>query len=340
MRMRLALLGWAASGLLAACTKSGQSNQAAAPDSAPGPLSFADHAPRADKEKVLVITPFSSTTHALWRGLRDSVSEEMDVVTLEAKGDAGVENWEQTLDQVHPKCVVLIGNASARRYAEVEQRRSDEIPTVVLMSSFAHEVVSGLRHGTGIAYEVPGVTSFVRLRRLYERPIRRVGVLFRDGFDDFIAEQGRLAHLEQVELVGRSVTGDLGPRALRLRLKELLEQGGVDALWVLNDNALLTSELLRSAWLPELRGRDLPVVVGVENLVSSELKFGSVAVVPDVEALGVQAANLLYDLRDSDWRTSGKALELPLSVRTIVDMNQTSLKMAPGAASSVDLHVE
>jgi hypothetical protein len=326
----LALLGAA---FVVAC--GGQ--QKAASSTEAKPVRFVDKPQRPGKDRILVLTPFSENTFSLWNAMRDEVSEELDVVTLESTPALTTAALGARMDEVQPKCVILVGNSSARQFASLQDAREETPPSVVLMSSFASEVVAGIRNGTGIAYEVPGVTSFVRLRKLYERPVRRVGVIYRGTFGAFIDEQRGLAKLEEVELVGRAIDGTLAPRRVRLALKELLQGEHIDALWVINDNALLTPALLRGAWLPELRGYRLPVVVGVSSLVNSELNFGSVAVVPDHEALGVQAANLLFELLDEEWEIGDRSVELPLSVKTVVDMTQKEqLKMRPDAADFVD----
>ena len=326
----LALLGAA---FVLAC---GGQKKAEAPGQAKA-VSFLDKPVRPGKDRILVLTPFSENTYSLWNAMREEVSEELDVVTVESTPSLTSAELGGRIDAVQPKCVVLVGNTSARQFSALQDEREETPPSVVLMSSFASEVVAQIRNGTGIAYEVPGVTSFVRLRKLYERPVRRVGVVYRSSFSGFIDQQRTLAKLEEVELVGRAVDGPLAPRRVRLALKELLQGERVDALWVINDNALLTPSLLRGAWLPELRNYRLPVVVGVASLVNAELNFGSVAVVPDHEALGVQAANLLFELLDEEWEMGARDVELPLSVKTVVDMTQKEqLKMRSDASDFVD----
>ena len=64
----------------------------------------------------------------------------------------------------------------------------------------------------------------------------------------------------------------------------------------------------------------LPVIVGVANLVNPDSPLGTLAVVPDHEAMGLQAANLIFELADDGWRVEAHPVELPLSVKTVVDV--------------------
>jgi hypothetical protein len=109
---------------------------------------------------------------------------------------------------------------------------------------------------------------------------------------------------------------------------------------MLNDNALLDPKVIRDGWLPEARKSEVPIIVGVSSLVNPQLSFGSIAVVPDHAALGVQVANLLFELSDEEWIVEGREIELPLSVETVVDMTQSDImQFVDGAPGLIDRQV-
>ena len=92
---------------------------------------------------------------------------------------------------------------------------------------------------------------------------------------------------------------------------------------MLNDNGLIRdSAFLAESWRAELSDAKIPLLVGVPNLVDPAETLGTLAAVPDHEALGLQAANLIFDLADNDWNVAERAIELPLSVKTVVDVKQ------------------
>lgn len=301
---------------------------------------FVDRPAKAGRVPILVLTPYAESAHAMWSSLRDEVSDDMDVVTMEMGESVSAEDVRIRLESVHPKCVVLLGNQAVRTYRTLQKGGVKTPPAVVAMSSFAKQLAGDLRNATGVAYEVPAVTSFVMLRQLTERPIERVGVLYRPAFKSFVGAQAELAEMEKVHLVGRSLDGEIGPRRIRLALHELLRKEKVDALWVLNDNALLDPKVIRDGWLPEARKSEVPIIVGVSSLVNPRLSFGSIAVVPDHTALGVQVANLLFELSDEEWAVQGREIELPLSVETVVDMTQSHImRLVDDAPSLIDRQV-
>ena len=55
-----------------------------------------------------------------------------------------------------------------------------------------------------------------------------------------------------------------------------------------------------------------------------DLRFGSYAVIPDLEALGVQTANLLFELEENDWQAGEWAPEMPLAVQQLLNLNTLS----------------
>ena len=150
-------------------------------------------------------------------------------------------------------------------------------------------------------------------------PIERVGVIYRKGFQRYIREQAALAKSEEIEVVAVEVPNDASAQDVGEALSGLAKR--VDALWVLNDNALLTPEHIRDGWLPPLDERPLPTIVGIPGLVTKDVRFGTFAVVPDLGALGVQAATLIFDLDHDGWQIAdGLRIEEPHSVRTVLDV--------------------
>ena len=80
----------------------------------------------------------------------------------------------------------------------------------------------------------------------------------------------------------------------------------------------------------------------VSTLVHPEVHFGTLAVLPDHERLGSPAANMIFDIADNDWELQDRDVELPLSVRTVVDVRQLrdDFGLRPGALEKMDEALE
>lgn len=306
---------------------------AAAPGCTPTPevapakaeLAFHDTPAEAGRDTVAILTPLEEETQELWQSLVQELGEEFNVATVPVGRTTGSRHLARELERLHPSCIVVVDNRTLELYRQLQAQRPNESfpPAVVVMTSFLERAIGGLRDATGIAYEVPAVSSIVALREVSQLDVQRVGVVHRQTFKDVIATQTRLAALEKVELIPIAVPNDPSPEIVEDSLDRLVVEQNVDALWVVNDNRLLTADLLMNSWLPVLRFRPIPVIVGVSALVHPEVHFGTLAVLPHHAELGVQAANLIFDLSDSGWKLEQERhVELPLRVMTVVDVNQ------------------
>jgi hypothetical protein len=307
--------------------------------------SLVDPTARSGLPAILIAMPGSSDFQDVRRGLLGEVQKNFNVSTLLVTKATQVGQVAAAIERVKPVCVVLMNNATVSLFHAYEAAHKDKaaIPTVVVMASFLNEIRGELRRATGISYEVPGVTAFVNLRAIVETPIHRVGVVYRPVFKSFISRQQETAEQEHLTIVGRELPKGFNADDLREALHQLIDEDRVDALWMLNDNLLVqNAQFLEETWRGELRTATVPLVVGVPNLVDPTASFGTLAVVPDHEALGLQAGNLIYDLAESGWDVERHGIDMPLSVKTVVDMRQARerFQMRSDASKRIDKALE
>jgi hypothetical protein len=333
--------------LLAGCATAPVPNDPAISPVATSPTAQAlvDPPRRPGKELILIAMPDLDSFRTVRRSLLEEIRKEFDVVTSVVDQRSTPASFAEVLAGSGAVCVVLMNNPTVNLYRSYQRGRKGRgpvLPAVVVMSSFLEEVREELDNATGVAYEVPGVTSFVNLRSVLMRSVRRVGVVHRPAFRRFVQRQAALASPEQITLVPQPVPNDAGPAEVRQALLSL-KHAGVDALWVLNDNRLLgDGAFLEAAWRQAIDSLGVPVVVGVPALVSPALRFGTLAVLPDLDALGVQAANLLMEVAEDQWRAGSRAVELPVSTLTLVNMQQARAQfpLREGALQRIDRKLE
>jgi putative ABC transport system substrate-binding protein len=287
--------------------------------------------------------PDAPSFRSVRRTLVEEISKDFDVVTAIIDARSSPVKLEGAIQQWNPACLVLMDNPTVRLYRAYQKSGvGPSLPAVIVMSSFLEEIRTELQNASGVAYEVPGVTAFVNLRSVIQKPVNRVGVVHRPLFASFVKRQKALAAKEQITLVPVEVGVDPSATDVRSALASLRD-AGIDALWVLNDNGLLKdAEFLESAWRGELAALGVPVVVGVPTLVSAEARFGTFAVLPDLDAMGVQAANVLFEIADSGWKAGDHPVELPVSTVTVVNMRQVRehFGLREGASRRIDKAIE
>jgi hypothetical protein len=309
----------------------------------PQALPLVDPPRRPGKPLVLVAMPDSASFRTVRRALVAEIQRDFDVATQIVSAQTDAAGFGAQVDAAHPTCLVLMDNPTVKLYRAYQKaHQGPPLPALVVMSSFLEELRAELPNASGVAYEVPGVTAFVNLRSVIEKPVTRVGVLHRPSFRHFLERQKALAAKEQITLVPVEVPSEPSASDVRNALRAL-PGSQIDALWVLNDNVLLRdAQFLESAWRSELAALGVPVVVGVPTLVSAQARFGTFAVLPDLEAMGVQAANVLFEISESGWRAGDHPVELPVSTVTVVNMSQVKQRfgLREGAARRIDKVIE
>jgi putative ABC transport system substrate-binding protein len=312
---------------------------AAAPDS---PLVDAPRRP--GKALILIAMPDTEALRSVRRAFINELRRDFDVSTRVVDQRTQEPDLEAAIKRGHPACVVLMSDLAVRLYEQYQQAHRDVRPTpaVVLMSPLFDATGGDLANASGVASEIPGVMEFVNLRSVINKPVNKVGVVHRPSFRSFVERQKALAADEQISVVTVQVPANPGASDIRDALRSL-RAAGVDALWVPGDLELLKDAKFRTtAWAPEIAALGVPVMVSDPALVKVEARFGTLAVMPDLEPLGLQAANLIFDLAESDWATRDHPVALPVSTQTVVNMKQVREKfgLREGALERIDVSLE
>lgn len=294
--------------------------------------------------RILVCMPETRQTQQVLRGLSDELGPEFGLVALRTEGEEASSTIARGIDRYRPAGLVLMNNPTVEGYRRVQAAAPGSVfpPAVIVMTSFLEGAPSRLRRATGISYEIPLITVVTNLRRLVAAPIERIGVVHRPRFDGFVTRQALLARREQTAVVREEVSRRPNSSEIKRALRRLKRR--CDAIWVLNDDRLLTPQLLADGWLRGLNERPwIPTIVGAASLVAPSQSFGTFAVLPDHTALGTQAANLVLDIADNQWSLPPRsAAQLPLSTTTTVDLKQVRERfvLRPSALAQVDKVLE
>jgi len=273
-------------------------------------------------DRVLVIAPDHHDFVQVYDAIRSNASDlQFDYLQWDERltPQEGVKHVES----FQPNLIVLMDNKAIRLYRQMlHLSDSHKVrPVVALMALQMEQVLRGIPNAVGISYEIPAVTTVSHLRMLLKDSIRRVGVVYRKEMESFYHENHALCQVERIELVGRRIDqGKVDVKTLRRALHSLKDEQTIDAVWIINDNTLLTPQLIRDAWIPYLKENPMPGIVGVETLLQTRLSLGMLAVVPDPSGIGAQVANLIYEAMDNGWKWNALRIEKPLSVQDIVNV--------------------
>jgi hypothetical protein len=296
------------------------------------------------KATVLVVMPETSQTREVWTALYDELGKEYRLIVVRADEAMASDAIREGIQRHQPAGLVLMNNPTVAAYRAYQRDAGAGPfpPAVIVMTSFLDRHPGQLAGATGISYEVPLITVVTNMRKLMAAPIERVGVIRRAAQAGFVKRQAELARREQITVVEQEVSADPNASELKWALRRI--KTGVDAIWIVNDDRLLTPRLIADGWLPGLNERPFrPTIVGAASLVSPTQSFGTFAMLPDHTALGMQAANLVFQIADRRWIVAPDAeVELPLSTTTTVDLVQARerFSLREGALRQVDRILE
>jgi hypothetical protein len=233
--------------------------------------------------------PETSQTREVWSGLADELGRDYRLVAIRVEGPDAAGDLAAAMARYRPNGVVLMNNPTVAAYRAYQEQASTKQfpPAVVVMTSFFDGHPTVIASATGISYEVPLITAVTNLRKVIAAPIERIGVVLRPSQRGYVQRQAALAAREQITVIEQEVGASPNASEVKWALRKL--KRGIDALWVLNDDHLLTPRLIADGWLPGLNELPYcPTIVGAAALVSPQQSFGTFAVLPDHTALGVQ----------------------------------------------------
>lgn len=299
---------------------SGPSHRAAA---AAAYVELFSSGPAGAERTILVFMPETSQTKEVWTGLNDELGQDYRLVAVRVDGPDAASVISRAVTRHRPSGIVLMNNPTVRAYRDYQRLSGANRfpPAVVVMTSFLERQARHLEAATGISYEVPLITVVTNLRKLMANPIERIAVVHRSPLRQFVINQAGLARREQIGVIREEVSAEPNVSELKGALRRAKRYA--DAVWILNDDRLLTPDLIVDGWIPALNERPWsPTIVGAASLVSAGQSFGTFAVLPDHTALGVQAASLMFDIADNGWNVDEGEPQLPLSTTVTVDLVQ------------------
>ncbi len=247
------------------------------------------------------------------------LEHEFQIYYAIADASTAYESFEADIERIRPHVVVLLDNVILNHYREYQRRHPDRVPFPPIIAMMGVHIDASIKdlNIMGINYQVPAVSSLVKLRDMIDIPIKKVGVLYPEGLESSFQQQHDWCSREKINLIGHKLSVK-SKDSIRKGLKKLIKQDKVDALWIFNDHLMLSPDMI-VFWKKRLRKFNKPIVVGLENLVRSGV--GNFAVVPDSQELSVQLEEIIFELEENGWRAEpGKAYD-PISHITILNVS-------------------
>lgn len=282
-----------------------------------------------DAPVLLILASETPVIKETIHGMKDELEESFIVKTMTVSKNTDESKVGEMVVAENPRALILMGNTAIliyKYYLRAHSGRNDTLPVIALMAAQVEKAVSAFKQVQCISYDTPMVTALVNFRKVIGKEIKNVGVIYRSVYEPFVITHTGFCKREKIKVTGIKVGNDAGKhnREISKALKQLLTKDHVDVFWILNDNRLLTPELLIKIWIPTFIKYKIPVIVGVEALAKPKINFGTYAVMPEPELMGAQAAEMVFELEESDWKFERREVYPAISVYSVLNLNKLS----------------
>lgn len=260
-------------------------------------------------------------------GLKQELRDDCAITVIEYSTDKSVPKLDMYFDSVTPNAIVIGGNQPLklyRKYITEARKEIAQIPVISILAQNTKSAISIFDNAVGIAFETPIVTSLVKFRAIINKPMKRVGLVYRKSFEESVIQHTVYCENEKIALSGVLLGDKPGEYKKEIcnALHMLVKKNRIQALWIPEDTTILKPELFTEVWLPFAAKNNIPVIVGIEYLVNPDLKFGTFAVIPEPRATGEQAAGIIFNLMENGWKINGVNVYPTISVFTILNMEK------------------
>jgi hypothetical protein len=281
-------------------------------------------------DSLLIIMPKGELFQAAKSGLIRELKDEFVISTMDVNEATSFEAIDAQFVATSPRVVVLMGNRSIALYSKYSSANKGKTASTAIVAILALDVkraIFGLENVQCIAYETPMITALVNFRHIINQSLETVGVIYRRPFAEFMERHIKYCNKEKIMIKSIMIGDDASAhkKEIAKALDQLIKKEHIQAFWMPNDNILLKPELLMDVWLPVFGKKNLPVIVGVESLVKPEINFGTYAVIPDPEAMGEQAAGLIADIRDQNWKNDQTVIYPAISMYSVLNFSKAEL---------------
>ncbi|MFT5298129.1 MAG: ABC-type uncharacterized transport system substrate-binding protein [Colwellia sp.] len=298
-------------------------------------LLFIFISPAFAEDHVLVIRGKTAIFEEVLKGISDDIEDEVSLVEMVISNNSSDHDIAKMFNQYHPRLVILMGNKAVNLYSDFQENNSKvKFPPAIAMAAlFIDEFSSKLKNSTAIRYEIPAVTSAVTMRNVLNKPVKKIGVIYRSWMKNLIEENKRYCLAEGIELIGIELPNKISNVSSSIKSSLNILSNKVDAIWILNDNSLLTRDALTKAWLPLRKKSKLPAIVGIKQFIT-KIPLGSFAIIPDNYGLGAQAAGIIFEIIENNWTLENTKILQPVSVKKFMNTVRLDTK---GIGYQVDM---
>jgi len=299
----------------------------------------------ADARDILILRHLGVSFTETSRGIQESIDQSLSIKEIIFNDQVNPHQMANILNLESPKILVLIGNEVANEYRDYQKiYTTKKFPVALLVATLkVSEIIHKIKNVVAIKYEIPATTSIVQLRRLTDKRIHRVGIVYRHWMRSIVTEEEHFCNKEFIDLVKIELSDKPNAGELKHKLKYLLRQN-LDAVVIASDNKLLEPYHIQNIWKPLLDRFNNPIVSGLKILIGRNVDLATLAIIPDSYALGEQTEQLIAEIIENNWQIEiQNEIYQPISIKKILNKRlawKKGINLDPKNLSTIDYILE
>ena len=268
-----------------------------------------------------------------FQGMHDDLTKDLKKYLIKdwvIEDETGYEIFSARVKSDDPDFLILMDNKSI----DFGKRWNLESPKKIRgLGLMALNLISGLKGDkniAGITFESPAYTLITQFRYFVDLPIKTVLVFYRKSVFSESIETARQQlkqekiTLEAVDVEQNGKNKEDIEKFITTKVDSYISQPEkYDVLWLMLDSRLLFKELFLNYWLPAARKTKIPFLTGLEPLVSSKMNFAAFAVIPNMQDLAGQAAQIVQRILEENESVSSIGVEQLISVNKILNKKRS-----------------
>ena len=276
-------------------------------------------------DNILVFYPEGEDFTQMIESIQEEIGDEFTISKIKVSKNFSLDKFNTIIKKNTHKVTVLCGNRSILYYKQyLKSNPLDSSPTIQLMALKIEEKGIPLTYNTsGISYEIPIVTSLTKLRNVTSDNMNNIGIIYRAQDEHIIKANLKYCTKENFNFKVIRLENQESPNYYKKNRKKalyiLIKDKDTKTIWIPNDNKLLSAELIKEVWKPITESNETVVITGISTLVTPKFNFATYATTPSSSSLGFQASELIFELKDNNWKFTKPRIEPPLSIYDVLD---------------------
>lgn len=250
-------------------------------------------------ENILILRPIKIEYKAIESGLKHYFGDNYNILPLVNCNTAAC--LTQNIKNETPVAIVAMGEDMIYSLKKNLPSSAQNIPIFSVMKSYSPSQRYKIKNSYTLNYETPFIVYINKLKKDLKVSINRVGVIHSNRFSSFKVDEFINSSKEKsIQVLSKMIiTTDKNRNIdndIDAAFTTLCNENKVNAILLLDDNSLLTKDLIEKCWNPLSSAYNVPIIVPSKTYLSEPSNFGTIAINANLKVTGKQLGSSINNV--------------------------------------------